>query len=203
MHIQQLRPPISYPYTFNPALQWRPVLVAWVVPVFPIQGFASEEHGQPHVIQTGLHAASQSHTIRQLLDFPESAPSLISVDLVFATPGSGAQKWTIGVTGMSGGVDHLRILPALPVIRTPFDPGRRDDENRRAELRIHLPETFNNLNNLSNLTKARLDFRNDIATMEFAGPNGRPGLLTYPCLRGEPLSGDLHQILRSMEICGS
>ena len=40
------------------------------------------------------------------------------------------------------------------------------------QIEDYLPRSLDNLRNLSNFTKIRLHFQNDIVSMQFAGPNG-------------------------------
>ena len=167
-------------------------------------------------------------TIGQLLDFFESAPSLLEVDLAFSTPDSGAQN------GRLVSLAHLRKLdiyghdsPSLLLEHLLIPVGVRmsiDIDVDGPRIEDYLPRSLDNLRNLSNFTKIRLDFRVNIVSLQFAGPNGR--VLTcarssgadpirlvaqsltmldtsktkwMEILRSTPPSGDLHLALLSMD----
>jgi len=167
-------------------------------------------------------------TIGQLLDFFESAPSLLDIDLTFSTPAFGAQ------IGRLVSLAHLRKLnicglhpPALlfehlliPVgvkmsIELDLDGPRIED---------YLPKSLDNLKNNSNITKIHIHFGGHFTSMELTGPSGHvsmtssePGAATtrsvaqslvvldtskikwLEILRSEPLSEGFHRALTSMK----
>lgn len=128
-------------------------------------------------------------TIGQLLDFFESAPCLLDIELTFATPAFGAQNgrlvslahlkrlYIYGTHPPSLLLDHL-LIPAGAKMTTDLNlPGPRIED--------HLPRSLDNLRNLSGFTKICLhfDFERCFASMEFTGPNGR---VYMPALSSQP-----------------
>ena len=144
-----------------------------------------------HSVRTGLpwgnmvnltsfelgHTIPDHVSIREFLDFFESAPRLRKIELVFASPTSGAQhgrlvslarlKW-MNIVGEEPPyllLDHL-IIPAGAELTT---QGASDDpliENL-------LPKSLGNLRNLSGFTKIHLHFDAYNPHMQFSGPNGQ------------------------------
>ena len=120
-------------------------------------------------------------SIGQFLDFFESAPRLLDVELTFAIPSSGAQN------GRLVSLAHLRRLyifeesespsPLLSHLLIPagtkmttelYLPGPRIED--------HLPRSLDNLRNLSNFTKIRLHFKHidhSHVSIKLSGPNGQ------------------------------
>jgi len=167
-------------------------------------------------------------TVGQLLDFFESAPSLVDVDLTFSTPALGAQSGRLvplahlrklsfnGFQPSSLLLEHLLIPAGVKMtIDLDLDGPRIED---------YLPRSLDNLRNLSNFKRIRVHFGFHFTSMEFIGPNGlveidsmSPGADTprsvarslatldtsktkrLEILRSEPLSEDLHQVLVSMK----
>ena len=116
-------------------------------------------------------------TIGELLDFLESAPSLLDIDFAFSTPESGAQN------GRLISLARLRKLsfygwepPSLLLEHLLIPVGAEmsiDLDLYGPEIEHFLPRSLDNLRNLSNFTKVRLHFRDNYVSMQFAGPNGR------------------------------
>ena len=115
-------------------------------------------------------------TIGQLLDFLESAPRLLDVELTFSTPAFDAQNGRLvslphlrklniyGFHPPSLFLDHL-LIPAGAKMETDLDlPGPQIED--------HLPRSLDNLRNLPNFTRIRLRFGHCVL-VEFAGPNGQ------------------------------
>ena len=115
-------------------------------------------------------------TIGQLLDFFESAPRLLDVELFFSTPAFGAQNGRLvslahlkklhiyGFHPPSLLLDHL-LIPVGAKMTTNLDlPGPQIED--------HLPRSLDNLRNLSNFTKICLRFEHWVS-MIFTGPNGQ------------------------------
>jgi hypothetical protein len=116
-------------------------------------------------------------TVKQLLDFFESAPRLRNVGLRFATLTSGAQDGRLvslaclermvvsGSDSPSPLLDHL-LIPVGADLKTRVDlpdPPNRD----------HPPRFLDNLRNLANFTNVYICFDDDYTQMEFSGPNGQ------------------------------
>jgi len=167
-------------------------------------------------------------TIRELLDFFESAPSLLYIDFAFSALADGAQN------GRLVSLAHLRKFeiygsqsPSLLLEHLLIPVGAKvsiDLDSHGPRIEDYLPRSLDNLRNFSNFTKIRLHFRNSDVSMQFAGPNGRvltnsmspgadatslvaqslAGLDTsktkwLEIVRTEPLSEDLRQEILSME----
>jgi hypothetical protein len=167
-------------------------------------------------------------SIRQLLDFFESAPCLLDIELTFATPASGAQNgrlvslarlrklYIYGFQPPPPLLDHL-LIPVGVKMTTELDlPGPQIED--------HLPKSLDNLRNLSNFTKIRLHFDSCFVSIKLSGPNGQV-CMTSICpepdatrsvprslapldtsktksleiINSDPLSEDLHQALLSMK----
>jgi hypothetical protein len=122
-------------------------------------------------------ASSDGTTIKQLLDFFESAPRLRKIGLHFATPTSGAQNGRlvslaclegINVTGRDSAstlLDHL-LIPVGADLKMDIDlpnPPNRD----------HPPRFLDNLRNFANFTDTHIRFEERYTQMRFSGPNGR------------------------------
>jgi hypothetical protein len=119
---------------------------------------------------------SDEISIRQLLDFFESAPRLRKIELDFATPTSGAQngrlvplaclKWMdiIGDESPSLLLDHL-IIPVGAKLTT-FGASS-------GSLTENLPRSLDNLRNLSDFTDIRLRVGEEDPDIRFSGPNGQ------------------------------
>ena len=140
-------------------------------------------------------------SIRELLDFFESAPSLLYVDFAFATPDSGPQN------GRLVSLPHLRELdiygyqpPALLLEHLLIPVGVKmsiDLDVDGPRLEDYLPRSLDNLRNLSNFTKIRLHFRGHIVSMQFAGPNGR--VLTCAMSAGDDATRSVAQSLAMLD----
>jgi hypothetical protein len=123
-------------------------------------------------------------TVRQLLDFFESAPRLRIIELVHATPTSGAQdgrlvslaclKWMdiIGDDPPSLLLDHL-IIPVGARLATFGASSGPLTENL-------LPGSLGNLRNLSNFTDIRLHIDECDPDIRFSGPNGQVRMYLSP-----------------------
>jgi hypothetical protein len=120
-------------------------------------------------------------TVEQFLDFFESAPHLRKVDLVAATPASGAQngrlvslmclEWMEITDGASASLllDHLLIPVGARLeleVDFPSHPNRG-----------HPPRFLDNLRNLANFTDVHLHISNHYTRMDFSGPNGQVGMI--------------------------
>ena len=175
------------------------------------------------------HTLPGEVSIRQVLDFFESAPRLHNIQLRFAIPTSGGQDGRlvplaylkrmniVGNVPSSLLLDHL-LIPAGATLGTEIAFDGPLIEN-------HLPRSLDNLRNLSNFTKISLRVDNSHPHMQFTGPNGevsiapvapRVGLTSLALeslagldtssaeqldiLRGDPLSRDLpYQVFLPME----
>ena len=122
------------------------------------------------------HTSPGKVSIRQLLDFLDSAPRLERVKLDSATPTSGAQggrlvslerlksMTILGNEPCSLLLDHL-LIPVgakLSVLASSFHGGFEDQ----------FPRSLDNLRNLSDFTNIHLDFA-DRPDLRFTGPNGQ------------------------------
>jgi len=134
-------------------------------------------------------------SVKQLLDFFESAPHLLDIDLSFAAPAFGAQDGRLvslgrlkklnfyGYQPPSLLLDHL-LIPAGAKVTTDLDlPGPNIEE--------HLPRSLDNLRNISNFTKISLRFGCGVS-MRFTGPNGEV------CMTSSPGSGATRSVIRSL-----
>ena len=167
-------------------------------------------------------------TIGELLDFFDSAPSLVNVDLTYATPAFGAQNGRLvslahlkqfdiyGSQPTSLLLEHLSIPVGVKM--------SIDLDLHGPRIEDFLPRSLDNLKNFHKFTKVRLHFRATNVSMQFAGPNGRvltnsmspgddaassverslAGLDTsktkwLEIIGSDPLSEDLHQALLSMK----
>jgi hypothetical protein len=121
------------------------------------------------------YTSSGEISIRQLLDFFESAPCLREIKLYDTTPTSGAQNGRlvslaclenmeiIGDGSPSLFLDHLLIpVGAKLAIRAEVD---------------HLPRSLDNLRNLSNFTKINLYIDKYCSRVRFTGPNGEVSMV--------------------------
>ena len=136
-------------------------------------------------------------SVGQLLDFFESAPYLLDVKLIFATPNSGAQNGRLvslghlrtfyinGFEPPSLLLDHL-LIPAGVKMTTDLDlPGPLIED--------HLPRSLDNLGNLSGFTKICLQLENHAASVKFTGPNGEVTMAS-----SFPESDATHTVPRSL-----
>jgi len=140
-------------------------------------------------------------TIRQLLDFFESAPFLVDVDLTFSTPESGAQS------GRLVPLTHLRKLnfygfqpPSLLLEHLLIPTGVKmtiDLDLGGPRFGDYFPRSLDNLRNLSNFTKLRLHFRDSIVSMQFAGPSGR--VLITSMFAGDDATSSVAQFLAMLD----
>ena len=115
-------------------------------------------------------------TIKQLLDFFESAPYLLNVALTFATPAFGAQNGRLVLLA------HLRRLhiegfhpPSLLLEHLLIPVGANmtiDLDMPGPEIEDHLPRSLDNLRNFPDFTKICLCF-DQSASLKFIGPNGQ------------------------------
>ena len=166
-------------------------------------------------------------TIEQLLDFFETAPRLLDIELTFATPDFCAQSgrllslarlrrlYIYGFQPPSLLLDHL-LIPAGAQMITDLDlPGPRFED--------HFPRSFNNLKNLPDFTKLCLQFESHFTSIKLAGPNGRIRMIAaFPrpedthlvpqslalldtsktnwleIIKGDPLSQDVHHAFLSI-----
>jgi hypothetical protein len=122
-------------------------------------------------------------TVRQFLDFFESAPRLRKIYLLHATPTSGAQggrlvslaclKWMdiLGDESPSLFLDHL-IIPVGAKLTT-FGASR-------GSLTENLPRSLDNLRNLSDFTDIRLRIDEEDPDIRFSGPNGQVRMFIPP-----------------------
>ena len=112
-------------------------------------------------------------SVRQLLDFFESAPHLREVDLLSTTSTFGVQdrrlvslaclKWMViaGDSPSSILLDHL-LIPAGASLMTRVG----------SQIRNHIPRSLNNLRNLFGFTTIELDAGLPKPYIRFSGPNG-------------------------------
>jgi hypothetical protein len=127
------------------------------------------------------HTTPDDFSIRQLLDFFESAPRLRTIDLLHATPTSGAQHGrlvsldclksmaVIGDETPSLLLDHL-IIPVGAKLSTqggPLNEGL-------------LPRSLDNLKNLSGFTDINLHIDGSDPYIRFSGPNGQVRMYIHP-----------------------
>ena len=118
-----------------------------------------------------------SFSIRQLLDFLESAPRLCEVELNDATPTFGAQNGRLvslaclkrmsilwgGASSLLLGHLSIPVGAELKILAHSFDHIIDD----------HLPRSLDNLKNLFNLTKIRLYPNGPYPRVQFSGPTGK------------------------------
>ena len=114
-------------------------------------------------------------SIRQLLDFFESAPRLCKIKLDSATPAAGGQggrlvslaylkgMWIFGLSPSSLLLDHL-LIPVGAKLSTWGDSFHHI-------IKDHLPGSLDNLKNISNITKIHLRV-SDHARIKLSGPSG-------------------------------
>ena len=180
---------------------------------------------------TSLTLGYTAVPIGELLDFLDSAPSLLDIDFAFVTLDFDAQtgrlvslarlrKFDIyGYQASPLFLEHLLI----PVgVKMSIDLGTNGPR-----IEDFLPRSLDNPRNFSNFAKVRLHFRGTNRSMQFAGPNGRvltssmsprAGVITsvaqslarvdisktkwLEVIRSRPPSEDLHLELLSMKTCG-
>ena len=116
-------------------------------------------------------------SVGQFLDFFESAPRLLVVDLVSATPAIGTQD------RRSVALAHLRRLtiygfhpPAVLLNHLIIPVGAETSiqlETQHLKINELLPRSPTNLKNLSNFTEVDLHFDQAPLLIEFTGPSGR------------------------------
>ena len=118
----------------------------------------------------------EDFSIGRLLDFFEGAPRLEGVDLTYTTPISGAQRGRLvqlaclariniqGAEPCSLLLDHLLIPVGAEVSIWADSPSSRFEG--------HLPRSFHNFGNLSNLMEVSLHF-SGFPIIQFTGSNGR------------------------------
>ena len=123
-------------------------------------------------------------TVRQFLDFFESAPRLQKIELINATPTSGAQngrlvslaslKWIdiVGDDPPSLLLDHL-IIPIGAKLTTLGTSSGPLTENL-------LPRSLDNLRNLSDFTDIHLYIDEEDPDIRFSGPNGQVRVFMPP-----------------------
>ena len=123
-----------------------------------------------------LYTSSGGVTVRQLLDFFESAPHLRKVHLYHATPTPGAQNGRLvllpclermAVTGRDSAsllLDHL-LIPVGAHLKIGVDLPSPPDQGPP-------PRFLDNLRNLPNFTDIRLYINGYSTYMQFNGPNG-------------------------------
>ena len=134
----------------------------------------------------------QGIPIRQLLDFFESAPRLREIRLRYATLTPGAQAGRLvslacleemdirGNEPCSLLLDHL-LIPVGAELETRIDlPGDRVEG--------HLPDSLDNLRNLSNFTKVSLWFGESYSDIQFTGPNGQVSMASKASVPGVNLT---------------
>ena len=141
-------------------------------------------------------------TVGQFLDFFEGAPSLLTVELIFSTPNSGAQN------GRLVSLARLRKLtfygwepPSLLLEHLLIPVGTEmkiDLDSNGPRIEDFLPRSLDNLRNFSNFTKIRLHFRTRTVSMQFAGPNGR--VLTTTMSAGDDVNSSVTQSLAALDI---
>ena len=123
-----------------------------------------------------LLANTSSVSMKQLLDFFESAPHLREIQLSFAAPTSGTQDGRlvslaclkkIHIDGGPSSVllDHL-LIPIGAELTTQVNLPGLPIEN-------HLPRSLDNLRNLSDFTTIQLSGRRPRPHIRFSGPNGQ------------------------------
>lgn len=123
------------------------------------------------------YTSSGEISVTQLLDFLESAPHLLEVELYSVTMTYDAQdgrlvtlprlksSFVYGRQPTSPLFDHL-LIPAGADLTIELDlPLPR--------IQDYLPGSFDNLRNLSDFTEIRMDFGESYTHMRFAGPNGQ------------------------------
>ena len=122
-------------------------------------------------------------SIRQLLDFFESAPRLRKIVLYSATPASGGQYGRLVSLGclkrmdiLWGGpssflLDHLLIPVGAKLTNSvpSFGPALED----------YLPRSLESLRNTSNFTKVTLLINKHYTTLELSGPNGQLRIVSH------------------------
>ena len=126
------------------------------------------------------HTIPDDFSIRQLLDFFESAPRLRTIDLLHATPTSGAQHGrlvsldclksiaVIGDETPSLLLDHL-IIPVGAKLTTQGGPLTEG----------LLPRSLDNLRNLSSFTDIHLHIDGSDPDIRLSGPNGQVRMYIY------------------------
>jgi len=116
-------------------------------------------------------------SVCNILDFFESAPNLCNIELYSITPTSGVQKGRLVLLGhlkrmvIEGGppsllLDYLLIPAGAELTSTGGDLFGTDFEDL-------LPESFDNLGNLSDFTEIRLYVYGTLPRLQFSGPNGK------------------------------
>ena len=144
-------------------------------------------------------------SIGQLLDFLESAPSLLEVRLYRATPTSSAQNGRVvslsclkkivikGDEPFSLFLDHL-LIPVGTKMSLEFGFGA-------LEVRIedYLPRSLDNLKNLSGFTGITLYFSSCMTRLQFTGPNGRVSMLPVWEHKDRPF-GATHRVFQSLAL---
>ncbi|KAF9647919.1 hypothetical protein BDM02DRAFT_3116221, partial [Thelephora ganbajun] len=116
-------------------------------------------------------------SVGQLLDFFESAPRLLTVELTFSNPAFGAQNGRLvplahlrrlyirGYQPFSLLLNHI-LVPAGATLETEL-------ESPSFNIEDHLPRSLANLKNLSNFDQICLHFKHRTASVRFTGPNGQ------------------------------
>jgi hypothetical protein len=130
------------------------------------------------------HTIPDHVTIRELLDFFESASHLRKISLYAATPSSGAQSGRlvslpylkrmsiVGEESPSLLLDHL-IIPAGAKLTIQADSGGPLIEDL-------LPRTLDNLRNLPDFTEIHLHSDDHYPHIRFSGPNGQVRVFISP-----------------------
>ena len=127
-------------------------------------------------LSTFTLANTSSVSVRQLLDFFDSAPRIREVGIYSAVPTSGTQNGRLVSLSclrkmdISGGpssvlLGHLLIPVGAKLKTQRYIPGLSTED--------HLPRSLDNLKNLSAFTKIRLSSRSPNAHIRFSGPNGQ------------------------------
>ena len=136
-------------------------------------------------------------SVRQLLDFFESAPRLRNVKLHFATPTSGTQDGRlvslaclkrmkiIGRDPSSILLNHL-LIPIGAKLTTQVNPAGPLIED-------HLPRALDNLRNFPNFTAIKLYGYKSYSCVKFSGPNGQVAMIP-----GLPELDGVHLLLKSL-----
>ena len=122
-------------------------------------------------------------SIRQFLDFFESAPRLREIKLHYATPTSGAQDGRLVSLACLKEMEILGNGPCSLLLNHLLIPVGAELETRVVllgdRLEGHLPDSLDNLGNLSNFTKISLQFDGPSSNVQFTGPSGDVSMTSY------------------------
>ena len=127
------------------------------------------------------HTLPGDISIEQLLDFFESAPRLRNIELIDATPTSGAKDQRLVSLASLNKMEILRSRPCsslLDCLLIPAGAKLKIQALFSAGLEDHLPRSLENLRNLYDFTKINLFFSGAHPGVQFTGPNGQVSV--YP-----------------------